>query len=372
MRTKTMQSIQQSNYSNIYHLLMHNDKLSKQMIADELGLSLPTVTSNLNRLSDQQLIMKNGQLESKIGRRATAYSINHNAFLSIGIEVFQKYATITVINLKHEVLAIHTVNIPFANSDQYAAALADQVRWVLQNNGYNEKAILGAGIGIQGLIDSAGTTVLWGKILDCTGMRAERFSQFLPFPVRFYHDADCVAAAEYAANPHDGIVLSIGEHFGSAMIVAGKILRSTTGRDGTMEHISINPRHGRPCYCGRRGCIETYCSLSSLLQPTETLNSFFANLKQDDPAVKKRFAEYLDYLAESIYNLHMFIDVPIIIGGRLSKFITSPVLEELRKRLRAISVFPENERYVKVGHVADNAVAIGAAIPFIDEKLSSI
>ena len=70
MKTKTMQSIQRSNYSNIYHLLMSNDKLSKKMIADELGLSLPTVTGNLNQLIDQELIMKNGQLESKIGRRA--------------------------------------------------------------------------------------------------------------------------------------------------------------------------------------------------------------------------------------------------------------------------------------------------------------
>lgn len=185
MKTKTMQSIQRSNYSNIYHLLMSNDKLSKQMVADELGLSLPTVTGNLNQLIDQELIMKNGQLESKIGRRATAYSVNPNAFLSIGIEVFQKYATITVINLKHEVLAIHTVNIPFANNEQYATALADQVRWLLQNNGYNEKSILGAGIGIQGLIDGAGTTVLWGKILGCTGMRADLFSQFLPFQFVF-------------------------------------------------------------------------------------------------------------------------------------------------------------------------------------------
>ena len=372
MKTKTMQSIQRSNYSNIYHLLMSNDKLSKQMIADELGLSLPTVTGNLNQLIDQELIMKNGQLDSKIGRRATAYSVNPNAFLSIGIEVFQKYATITVINLKHEVLAIHTVNIPFANNEQYATALADQVRWLLQNNGYNEKSILGVGIGIQGLIDGAGTTVLWGKILGCTGMRADLFSQFLPFPVRFYHDADCVAAAEYAVEPNDEIVLSIGEHFGSAIITDGKILRSTKGRDGTMEHISINPRNGRPCYCGRRGCIETYCSLSSLLQPTETLNSFFTNLKQHNPAVEQRFSEYLDYLAESIYNLHMFIDVPIIIGGRLSKFITASILEDLRGRLKSISVFPESEQYVKVGHVADNAVAIGAAIPFIDDKLKSI
>lgn len=372
MRTKTMQSIQRSNYSNIYHLLMDSEKLSKQMIAEELGLSLPTVTSNLNKLLDQGLISKDGQLESKIGRRATAYSVNPNAFLSVGIEVFKNYATIAVINLKNEVLTIHTVNLPFANDDHYASALCNNVLRVLQNNGYQEDRVLGAGIGIQGLIDSTGSTVLWGKILDCSGMKTSPFSQYLPFPIRFYHDADCVATAEYAANSTDGIVLSIGEHIGTAVIIDGQILKSTMGRDGTMEHISINPRNGRQCYCGRRGCIETYCSLSSLLAQTETLDSFFVSLKQGDEQVAKRFAEYLDYLADAIYNLHMFIDIPIVIGGRLSKYIDQQILQELRNRLNKISVFPEDEDYLRVGTVADNAVAIGAAIPFIDDKLKEI
>lgn len=372
MKTKTMQSIQQSNYSNIFHLLMTNNKMSKQMIVDELGLSLPTVTSNLNKLLKQKLVMKNGQLESKIGRRATAYSINADAFYSIGVEVFKSHATIAVLNLRHEVQALYTTKTPFANDDQYALTLANQILQLLQKHGYASSQVLGVGIGIQGLIDSSGSTVLYGKILNCSGMQTSLFGQYLPFPVKFYHDADCVATAEYAREPSDGIVLSIGEHFGTAIIVNGEIMRSDHGRDGTMEHISIDPYHGRQCYCGRRGCLETYCSLASLLKSDETLEGFFASLKQGNSVVKKRFASYLDYLAQSIYNLHMFIDIPIVIGGSLIQFADNQLLEALRSRLKEISVFPENEHYLRLGKVADHAVAIGAAIPLINEKLDQI
>jgi len=82
--SSNMQSIQHSNYSDIYHLLYDNEKLSKQDIADQLSLSLPTVSANLQKLTKQQLIVKNGQLKSTIGRRATAYSIDPNVTLSVG------------------------------------------------------------------------------------------------------------------------------------------------------------------------------------------------------------------------------------------------------------------------------------------------
>lgn len=372
MSTSTMQSIQHSNYSEIYRLLFDNEKLSKQSIADSLGLSLPTVSSNLQKLLNRELIIKNGQLKSAIGRRATAYSIDPNVYMSLGIEIFRNYATITALNLRSEVLTIHTVNIPFENSDQYAHSLSDQLLVLIQNKGYRLENILGVGIGIQGLISNDGTTILYGKILNCTGMKTSNFGQYLPFPVTFYHDADCVAAAEYASRPTDGIFLSIGEHLGTAIIINDQILKSPSGRNGTMEHITLDSVNGRTCYCGRKGCIETYCSLSSLLLPNETLSSFFVDLHHDEPSVATRFEKYLDYLAESIYNLHMFIDIPIIIAGQLTKYMNDQIIDELRQRLKAFSVFPENEQYLQLGKVVDHAVAIGAAIPAIQDKVESI
>lgn len=372
MSTSNMQAIQHSNYSDIYHLLYKNDKLSKQDIADTLGLSLPTVSANLQKLIDQKLIIKNGQLKSLIGRRATAYSIDSNVALSLGVEIFRNYATITILNLKNNVLAVHTLNLPFSNSSQYCESLCQQLTVFIQNQGFHENQVLGVGIGIQGLISNDGTTILYGKILDCTGMKTTDFSRYLPFPVTFYHDADCVAEAEHALNPSDGIFLSIGEHLGTSIIINGQILKSPNGRNGTMEHITLDSVNGRTCYCGRKGCIETYCSLSSLLQPNETLASFFAELQHQDSQIVVRFEQYLNYLAESIYNLHMFVDIPIVIAGQLTKYMNDDIMTNLKTRLNNFSVFPEDEAYLHLGTVFDNAVAIGAAIPDIQAKIESI
>ncbi|MGF7437389.1 ROK family protein [Lentilactobacillus senioris] len=372
MSTSNMQSIQHSNYSDIYHLLYNNDKLAKQDIADQLNLSLPTVTSNLQRLIEQGLVIKNGQLKSLIGRRATAYSINANGLLGVGIEIFRNYATVAILNLKNEVQLLHTFELPFSNTTEYCQTLSNQLLNLIEDHNIQPQQILSAGIGIQGLISNDGNTILYGKILDCEGMKTSDFAQYLPFSVTFYHDADCVAIAEHVSLPTDGIFMSIGEHLGTAIILNNQILKSSSGRNGTMEHISLNSRDGRLCYCGRRGCIETYCSLNSLLHDNETTESFFDKLNQNDQEVRQRFETYLDYLAQSIYNLHMFVDIPIILAGEITKYLTTEILTDLKNRLKELSVFPEDESYLQFGSVLKHSVAIGASIPAIQNKINNI
>lgn len=367
-----MQSIQRSNYSNIYQLLYQNDKLAKQDIADQLGLSLPTVTANLQRLTERGLVIKNGQLKSLIGRRATAYSIDPDIALSIGIEIFRNTATIAILNLRNAIKVMHTINLPFANTAEYCAALSEQLLVLLSDHAISAEQIIGTAIGMQGLISNDGSTVLYGKILGNLGMTTDDFAKYLPFPVTFYHDADCVAIAEHANQPTDGIFMSIGEHLGTAVIVNSQLMKSPSGRSGTMEHVSLNAADGPLCYCGRRGCIETYCSLNSLLQPDETALSFFTKLKHGNEAVELRFKEYLDNLAQSIYNLHMFVDIPIILAGEIAKYLTPEMLETLKAHLKTLSVFPEDERYLQLGAVVDHAVAIGAAIPAMQAKIEDI
>lgn len=372
MSNSNMQTIQHSNYSQIYHLLYQNEQLSKQGIADQLKLSLPTVSANLEKLLDQKLILKQGQLKSTIGRRATAYAIDPDVALSVGIEIFRNQATVSILNLVNTPIVTETLNLIFDNDDAYFQSLSEQLLAIIDQHKIDHAQIIGVGVGVQGLVSNDGTTVLYGKILNCTGMTTKNFSDYLPFPVTFYHDADCVAAAEYAKKPTDGIYLSVSEHLGTAVILNGKTLETKSGRSGTMEHITLDGVNGPRCYCGRRGCIETYCSLSSLLNEDESATDFFAQLQAGDTEVTQRFNVYLSNLARSLYNLHMFIDIPIIIAGDLAKYLLPEHLDVLKAELTKLSVFPERDDYLEIGQVVDHAVASGAAIPAINAYLNLI
>ncbi|PBQ22336.1 sugar kinase [Levilactobacillus brevis] len=362
------------NYSRIFNLIYQREKISKQEIALELNLSLPTVSSNLTELKKNKLIRIGGKFESQVGRRAKAYSVSANTHISLGIEIFKEHVTISALDLNGKETATATEKLSYSNDDAYFKKLATWINSFTGKNKLADKHILGIGMGVQGLVSHDGQTVLWGKILESTGLTTESLGKYLPYPVSFYHDADCVAAAEqFLTNSHqDTTYLSIGEHLGTAIVSNNRIYSGENGRSGTMEHITLNMQSDRKCYCGRHGCIETYCSMSSLLNEDESIEDFMASLKAGDEETQERWHVYLNFLAEAINNLHMFLDNRLVIAGELIRYLDSSVIKNLDQRIRNITAFPEDHSYLSLGMVTARPVAIGAAIPRIESFVESI
>lgn len=84
----------------------------------------------------------------------------------------------------------------------------------------------------------------------------------------------------------------------------------------------------------KKGCIETYCSLSSLLVDNESATAFFNRLNQNDQGTVARWKTYLDYLADAINNLHMFVDNPIYLAGEIVRFIDQNTIDALAERTK--------------------------------------
>ena len=61
------------------------------------------------------------------------------------------------------------------------------------------------------------------------------------------------------------ITITLGTGIGSGIVVDGKLVHGHTGNAGELGHSIIVP-NGRPCSCGRSGCIETYASARGICQ----------------------------------------------------------------------------------------------------------
>ncbi|MGY3763554.1 ROK family transcriptional regulator, partial [Weissella hellenica] len=318
MKDQGMKSIQKNNFSETFHLFFQHDRVSKQVISDNLGHSLPTITSNLKKLLDRNLIIKDGEFTTqKTGRPAQAYELNNNAFISLGMAIFGDYVLIVALNARGELFAECRSDIVFKNIDNYYYKISQVIKSFITRKNINEDCITGLGIGIQGLVSQNQKKVIYSQILPMQGVTTDVLQQYLSFPVSFLHDADAVALAEERISTHheDAIYLSIGPHLGTAMMVDGKIYNGSRGRSGTMEHITIAMSDKRLCYCGRYNCIETYIAINALISDDkETLSQFFNLVDQGDAPTLQRWHQYLDDVSEAIMNLHMFVDSPIVLA----------------------------------------------------------
>lgn len=199
------------------------------------------------------------------------------------------------------------------------------------------------------------------------------FSSYFSVPCKFIHDAECASVSELWENPdiQDAIYLSLGQHLGGAIIIHGEFQNGLTGKSGTFEHMTLIP-DGLECYCGRLGCAECYCSGSFLVGSDMELDDFFAKKEQGDFTCIKKWEEYLQYLSMLIHNLHMVLENVIILGGHITPYLTEEDLAIVKENVFQRSTFSDDVSYIMQGKCRNDAVSIGAALPFIKDFLKEI
>ncbi|HAU4909177.1 TPA: ROK family protein [Aeromonas hydrophila] len=151
------------------------------------------------------------------------------------------------------------------------------------------------------LMKNCNTTELNGKPFK------EDLERWLGVPVLIANDANCFALAEThlgAVRQHHpsarvvfGIIMGTG--VGSGIVINGRILNGHHGIAGEWGHNVLSP-DGPECYCGKRGCVETFISGPALEAWYE------AKAKRHLPLAKIAAATAHDHVAKlTIDRLHL-------------------------------------------------------------------
>ncbi len=106
---------------------------------------------------------------------------------------------------------------------------------------------------------------------------AELFKQALGIPVAMTNDANAAAIGEMAYGAAKGmknfIMITLGTGVGSGIVCDGKMVYGSDGLAGELGHVIVEPHDGRPCGCGRKGCLETYCSATGVARTAREILS---------------------------------------------------------------------------------------------------
>ncbi len=369
----TPNQIKENNRNLIYQYIYRNPDVSQQDIAYDLRLSRPTVTSNLSALEEDGLITKNGQIDTEyVGRKAVAYAIVPDFRVGIGIEILKNEVKMIAVNLYGEKILRYVYTITFKNEDVYFQKVCHEILCFKSSIGLSDEQILGIGFAMQGLISPDSRTVLYGKILDCTGLSITAFTRYLPYPCSFIHDADSAATAELWISPtlNDAFYLSLSNHLGASLITDRKLISGDHGHSSTIEHIQMES-DGKLCYCGKHGCMETLCSIHALLDDTETIDYFFDKVRHHEESFQDRWHSYLQNLAKAINLLHLIYDKTFILGGYIAPYLSESDLAFLYEEIKKLTPFTESSDFLQISKMPKHNITIGAALPYIRDFLNN-
>ncbi len=191
--------------------------------------------------------------------------------LVIGLDLGGTNSVFGVVDSKGEIIATTSIKTQaYPSVDQYIIESVKAIKQIAEQVGGMEK-IRAMGIGApcgnyyKGTIEHAANLV-WAKgIVPLANM----FVNELGIPVVVTNDAKAAAMGEMkygvAVGMNNFVELTLGTGVGSGIVANGQLIYGFDGFAGELGHMIVEP-DGRPCGCGRKGCLETYCSATGVVR----------------------------------------------------------------------------------------------------------
>jgi predicted NBD/HSP70 family sugar kinase len=154
----------------------------------------------------------------------------------------------------------------------------------IAETGISKEQLLGLGLAVPGPIDiEAGCLLNVPNLNDWANhpIRSE-LEELLNLPVLLDEDVTAIVLGEqwcgWGTEYHNVLYLYVGIGIGLGIVSNGHPLRGWKGNIGQIGHVQIDPA-GPLCHCGKRGCLEAYCTADAILRDAR-----IATLNRDHPA----------------------------------------------------------------------------------------
>jgi fructokinase len=230
------------------------------------------------------------------------------------------------------VLARRRVATPRDDYEGTLSAITDVVGEIEEAAGSGARV----GVGMPGTISPATGLVKNANSIWLIGRPfREDLERRLGRRVRLANDANCFALSEAvdgaAAGADVVFGVIVGTGTGGGVVVAGHVLTGANAVAGEWGHNPLpwpdaSEWPGPPCYCGRRGCIETFLSGPGLSRDhdargggSKTSEQIVADAAGGDPTCRATVDRYVDRMARALASIINVLDPDVIVlGGGLS------------------------------------------------------
>ena len=263
--------IQRERMNAILRAVLENPRATRGSLAGLLGLSPSSIVKYTKVLIDKGLIRETDREESTGGRRSSVLELNPEAGLEIVILLEATTVRGSLLDISGSSLAEEAASIrQGVLREELLAAVFGLIDSLLSRAGAYERRILGIGIGLGGHIDPvAGISheYLYARDWYDVPLRSLMETRY-KVPCYMVNDANACALGEKYRGMGVGVdhflCVWIGEGIGMGIVVNGELYEGESAYAGEFGHVHAVDG-GVLCFCGHAGCLETVCSLQSIL-----------------------------------------------------------------------------------------------------------
>lgn len=279
----------------------------------------------------------------------------------IGVDIGGMSIKIGLVNEEGSLLD-KTVVKTESGAESVIKSLGEGLVAFLEKNGLTEKDVEGVGIGCPGAVTGKTGVVEYSNNLGWKNVRlVYGLKKYVDVPFKLSNDANVAALGEVifgAAKGYENVVMfTLGTGVGGGIIIDKKLYEGNESKGAELGH-AVLVLGGEECTCGRKGCIEAYCSASALIRDTKRAmladtdskmweyanndinnvngRTAFAMARENDESALKVVNDYIMYLSESIMNYcNIFRPEAFVLGGGIcgeGKFLIDRIVKYCEER----------------------------------------
>ena len=236
-------SVRAENRRQVAYLLYQRGALSKQAIARELGLSIPTVNLLVSQLKEEGLLtLQSGT--STGGRIPEIAHFRYDSQYVFGLEVTDHHLRIVLIDLAGTPLFHAYHDLPFRKEQSYWIEARSLLYSIMKQRNLTPANILGVGVAIPGVVRWDLHQMDFAPTLDLRYFDYRAVEDIFVLPVIIENEANAAGFAEswlQSRDQADGIYLSINKGVGGAVIVDHALSYGINRRSGEFGHMTLVP-----------------------------------------------------------------------------------------------------------------------------------
>jgi glucokinase len=306
--------------------------------------------------------------------------------LAIGIDLGGTNTRIALVNKAGQVIVSEEFPTESAQSgESIVHAVSEQIETILVKVSCHRNEIQGIGLASAGFLSPQEGFIYFSPNLPTLSNFpiVKLLEEDTGLMTILENDANAAAIGEHwlgaGKNVNNFIFITLGTGLGSGIILNSEIWHGTHGFAGEFGHTILFP-DGLPCKCGRKGCLEMYCSASAIVyfireklkqgKPSSlgrermplTSRTIFEHASHGDSLACDTFKETGTYLGMALSNVFNLLDLQMaIIGGKVAEadnLILKPVRDVVERMAISSRYYPPQ---VLKSELGDNAGVLGAA-----------
>lgn len=267
-----MMGVKRTNRSAALYILHELGGISRKRLAEEMKLTPAAITKIVSELIEDDLVQEGNTIPSGgAGRREVLVTPNVTSRFGLGMLINTRFAIISAVWLDGS--PIFSERIPLnieAPADETVEYLSRRILSLTEKNGLDIAKAVGVGIAIRGIVSSDGRTVInsFGALDTKLYPIADKVSELTGLKTTLVNNVRALFMAQnYLSKEHNSdsqFFLRCEYGIGASLSMNRQICNGTSGQCAEIGHIPVVSRGGKPCICGKSGCLETIASPSAI------------------------------------------------------------------------------------------------------------